>query len=308
MFKVYLRTCLYILALSVWLVSSKNVTRVNSTANLSTSTIKSPLQPQAKEAFEEYEGGDRELLFDNFKIYEDGDNIEKGIRKLDTSVENGGGEKLEAEVVKNDKPLASNSTATVSPKTSEVTTKLPLLQPAETKVERRLDGDVLNTDSEEQTIIFEDSEVENRKPNVSGTLVTKLIPEILKYNGRMVLPSSEEQPDPDHRRGPKTASVKESGSVVQKLTPRRVRHESHNRVKFVAAPTSKSSFQLSNISRLEEIFDLYNPYRLLEIWNDNEELEALTPECRSQMHMYLVALRAGQSWAIKSESLFYLVW
>lgn len=304
MFKVDLRTCLYVLALSVWLVSSKNVTRVNLAANPSTSTVKSPLQPQSKE-FEEYEGGDRDLLFDNFKIYEDGDNIEKGIRKLDTSVENGGGERLESEVVK--KPLATNSTIPVTLKTSQVESKVPLLQPAETKVERRQEGDGPKVESDEQKIIFEDSEVENQKPNVSGTLVTKLIPEILKYNGRMVLPSSEEQPDPGYRRERKTASVNEDASVVQKLTPRRVRHESHNRVAFVAAPPSKNSFQLANISRLEEIFDLYNPYRLLDIWNDNEELEALTPECRSQMQMYLVALLAGQSWAIKSKFLFILV-
>lgn len=304
MFQIDLRTCLCIFALSVWLVSSKNVTRVNLATNPSTSTAKSPLQPQSKE-FEEYEGGDRDLLFDNFKIYEDGDNIEKGIRKLDTSVENGGGERLEPEVAK--KPSTSNSTVAVTSKPSQVETKVPLLQAAATKVERRQDGDVPNAESDEQTIIFEDSEIENRKPNVSGTLVTKLIPEILKYNGRMVMPSSDEQPDPGHRKGRKTASVNEGASVVQKLTPRRVRHESHNRVTFVAAPPSKSSFQVSNISRLEEIFDLYNPYRLLDIWTGNEELEALTPECRSQMHMYLVALRAGESWAIKSKSFLFIL-
>lgn len=363
---------MHILALGVWLVSSENATRVN----LAPDSAASKSQPLSREAtFEEYEAGDRDLLFDSFKIYEDGDHIEKGIRKLDTSVEHGA-EKLEPEVAKSggpttaspakggptaasrsggsstasqsDRPLPSEGdppvafkaengplptkgsppaiegsppatkgsppatkssppvtkgspaavkgpsfNATDGPKAaSQPATKL-LPQPADW-AERR--NDVV--DSEEQTI-FEDSEMENRKPNVSGTLVTKLIPEILKYNGRMVLPSSEEQPDPAHRRERKTAAISEAASVVQKMTPRRVRHESHNRVAFV--PPSKSSFQLANMSRLEEIFDLYNPYRLLDIWNDNEELEVLTPECRSQMQMYLVALRAGESWAIKSK-------
>ncbi len=252
-------------------VLSQNSTRVQNatpTTPPASSHIPASNARSLKDSYEEYDAGDRDLLFDNFKTYEDDAVIEKGIRKLDTSIEAGA-----VVSVKN----AQNSTA---PSTSA------------SPIDRK------DIEDEEQSVLFEDSE--NREANISGTLVTKLIPEILKYNGRMVMPSSEEL-----QRDPKTESlVKEGGgdSVIQKLSPRKIRQESPEEQNV----RLHDAYHVRNFSKLEDIFDLYNPYRLNDVWEQNEELERLSPECRLQTETYLTALQRGQSWAIKSKSLIYL--
>lgn len=252
-----------------------------SSAENATSTQKMPITrlpsvQKSKDNFEEYDANDGDLLFDNFKTYGTDENIEKGIRKLDTSVES-------AEKVYDDRaPSFVNSTSEMS------------------KSGIRMDHianltiSSIDRNDEEEGVIFEDSEANNLKSNISGTLVTKLIPEILKYNGRMVIPDHQE-PLKGEEQEQKANVTSENKSVVQKMPSRRVRQQSN------LPPTMSSAFFSRNISRLQDIFDLYNPYRLFDIWEESEELEKLSPLCRTQTEVFLLALRRGDSWAVKSK-------
>lgn len=299
MLRTYLlRIFLFCLNFYLYFASSSANTTVTTTSATTTIltqnklTTRSSIPKNLKESYEEYEGNsDRDLFFDTFKVYDDDGSIEKGIRKLDTSFENT--DKLESNEELKPK---TNSTEI---KTLKIPVFLPsssesfLLPSAEDESIDRSDNISANHNDEDESIIFEDSELNNRSPNISGTLVTKLIPEILKYNGRMVMPTSEEQLLEDQNKG----AANESNNVVQKLSSlRKVRQDS--------SPESTDlsvSYYAHNLSRLENIFDIYNPYRLLEIWEDNNELERMTSLCRSQMETFLIALKHGEVWAIKSK-------
>lgn len=251
----------------------------NATSTQKMPTTKLPLAQNSKENFEEYDANDGDLLFDNFKTYEADENIEKGIRKLDTSVESA--EKVE-KVYVDKEPSFVNSTGEMSKSGIKMDHVANLTISS------------IDRNDEEEGVIFEDSEANNAKSNISGTLVTKLIPEILKYNGRMVIPDHEE-PLKGEEQEQKANVISESKSVVQKMPSRRVRQQSN------LPPTISSAFFSRNISRLQDIFDLYNPYRLFDIWEESEELEKLTPLCRTQTEVFLLALRRGDSWAVKSK-------
>lgn len=260
--------------------STDNVTRGNAPVTQPPSAGRN-----SRESYEEYDANDRDLLFDNFKTYEADETIEKGIRKLDTSVESA------EKPVDDDKAAAERATGAVSSPS------------ALAKAAKAAEGDAATTassidrkDEDEDGVVFEDSEAgDDAKSNISGTLVTKLIPEILKYNGRMVMPVSQDQAETVRPQEPKSNAIDESKSVVQKLSPRRVRQQSN------VPPAISSSIYAPNVSRLEDIFDLYNPYRLFDVWEENRELEKLSPLCRTQTEVFLLALQRGASWAIKSE-------
>lgn len=244
------RIFLCCLGLCLCLVTaSENVTQ---SVPLSTSL---PPSRGSREMYEEYDApiGDRELLYDPYKPYAGDETAEKGIRKLDSSLES----VEEAHNQTDGFPRASRSSS---------------------------------SDDEEEVVVFEDSEASNAKPNISGILVTQQIDDILKHNGRMMLPSSfEEREDAPQERN------ETRQDVVQKLGPRKVRAES------ITPSTISSAVYARNVSRLEEIFDLYNPYRLLDNWEISDELEKMTVKCREQSKLYFLALRRGESWAIKSK-------
>lgn len=225
---------------------------------------------KSKESYEEYEANDRDLI-DDVRIYDTGENIEKGIRKFDRNVESEEKSKNVTSSEINDKVTDSSSVAD--------------------------DVKIYDTDEklkdEEEEGVFEDSEA-NQNANISGTLVAKMMPEILKYNGRMVLPSSEEQDTKQNQRIERRSDIVESKSVIQKLSRSKIDTEPKD------FPTAGASFA-RNASRLDEILDLFNPYRLYDIWQENDEFVRLSLTCHAEMEVYLMSLKRAESWALKGE-------
>lgn len=223
---------------------------------------------KSKESYEDYEANDHDVTLDETKPYTN-ENIE-GIRKFDQSFESE--EKLK-NVTKNenlDKVTDSSSLA------------------EDIKI---YDTDEKTKQGEDEEV-FEDSELNHQNGNISGILVPKIVPEILKY-GKMVLPSSEELGTKQNQRVGRRTEDPDSRTVIQRLSRSKIDQEP--KISTVEA------FVQQNVSRLDQVLDLFDLYRLFDIWQDNYELNKLSPKCYADMGIFMVGLKRGKPWALKSE-------
>lgn len=220
--------------------------------------------------------------------------------------------------------------------------------------------DSVPVDSSEKTdeTIYENSE--NNASSIAGSLMSKLLPEILKYNGRMILPSTmeddikksnvrrdkeplfgEEENEPLSGDATGTGTGTETGTGTGYLKQvvasvrgggKSVSDRSDDEKPFaaeaeqdgasseedeIAAGYKKEELRrnvseetFSNSFRLEDSLDLYNPYRLLDIWRtdgSNRLFLELTSDCRLHTETFLISLEKATPWALKSELCFFFL-
>lgn len=232
----------------------------------STPAARNVTDNKSKESYEDYEANEHDAALDDAKPYTD-ENIE-GIRKFDQSIES-------EEKLKN---------VTKPENLDKVTDSSSLAE--DIKI---YDTDEKSKQGEDEEV-FEDSELNHQNGNISGIQLTKIVPEILKY-GKMVLPSSEELGAKQYQRVGRRSEDPDSKTVIQKLS----------RSKIDQDPKSSTveTFVQRNVSRLDQVLDLFDLYRLFDIWPDNYELNKLSPKCYAEMGKFMDGLKRGKPWALK---------
>ena len=239
---------------------------VSAESSTSSTRAQNVTDNKSKESYEDYEVNDHEAP--EIKPYSN-ENIE-GIRKFDQSIES---EEKYKNVTKNEN-------------TDKVTDSSAIAE----DIKIYDTDDTIKQDDDQD--IFEDSDINNKNGNISGILVTKMVPEILKYS-KMVVSSSEEMGAKQNHRVGRRTDDPESETVIQKLSRSKIDSESKS--------STVEAFVPQNVSRFDQVLDLFDLYRLFDVWKVNYELNKLSPKCYADMEVFLVGLHRGKPWALKSE-------